>query len=246
MSLRHLTKLNDYLSILRQDKDEVQALIKDLLISVTHFFRDPDAWKVLQEQVVRPLVKKKSTEEPIRVWVAGCATGEEAYSVAMIILDELSGTRKECPVQIFASDVNRDAITVARPGAFSGNDIRGRVATADCGGISCVKAIIFASAPIFATRLFSRSTICLSRSAVFQDGSDYLPKSFDLSWTARLKKKILPLFHYALEWGRVHVSGKRCRRMWAKLAMIYTVRSRVNGGFIAGSERIGRRMFPSA
>jgi len=199
MSLRHLTRLNDYLAILRQDGDEVQALIKDLLISVTHFFRDPDAWKVLQEQVIRPLVKQKSTEEPIRVWVAGCATGEEAYSVAMLLLDEISAARKECPVQVFASDVNRDAITIARLGVFpesisadvapqrlrryfvrEGDHYRIRAELRD--------AVVFAEHNLLVDPPFSKLDLITCRNLLI-----YLD--------AEAQKKILPLFHYALNGG---------------------------------------------
>jgi two-component system, chemotaxis family, CheB/CheR fusion protein len=118
MSLRHIVEMEDYLKLLRQDNDEMIALQKDLLICVTHFFREPEAWKALQELVMRPFVKAKKYDKPVRVWVPGCATGEEAYSMAMLLLDELTASKKDGGVQIFASDVNHDAFATARLGLY--------------------------------------------------------------------------------------------------------------------------------
>jgi two-component system, chemotaxis family, CheB/CheR fusion protein len=118
MSLRHIVRIEDYLNLLRRDGDEVGALLKDLLISVTHFFREPDAWKVLHEQAIRPLIAEKNDDQPIRVWAPGCATGEEAYSIGMTVLDELSVAGKNCAVNIFASDVNKEAFASARSGLY--------------------------------------------------------------------------------------------------------------------------------
>jgi len=118
MSLRHLTKVQRYVQVLRHDPKEVRALVKDLLICVTQFFRDPEAWKVLQELVIRPLVQRKGNNETIRVWVPGCATGEEAYTLGMILLDELAAANKTCRIQMFASDVNCEAFAMARLGIY--------------------------------------------------------------------------------------------------------------------------------
>jgi two-component system CheB/CheR fusion protein len=85
MGLRHLTSAADYVDLLRRDTDEVQGLFQDLLIGVTSFFRDAAAWDALDKEVIGPLVRDKSPDEAVRVWVAGCATGEEAYSVAILL-----------------------------------------------------------------------------------------------------------------------------------------------------------------
>ncbi len=118
MSLRHIFEMEEYLKLLGNDNDEMIALQKDMLICVTHFFREPEAWKALQESVIRPFVKAKKYDKPIRVWVPGCATGEEAYSMAMLLLDELTAAKKDGGVQIFASDVNHDAFATARLGLY--------------------------------------------------------------------------------------------------------------------------------
>lgn len=77
------------------------TLFRDLLIGVTEFFRDAEAWKILETEVIAPLVAGKNRDEPIRIWIPGTSSGEEAYSMAMLVLDNLRQARKTCPVQIF-------------------------------------------------------------------------------------------------------------------------------------------------
>ena len=91
---------------------------RDLLISVTSFFRDPEAFQALETEVIAPLVRAKEPDAPLRVWSAGCATGEEAYSLAMLLLEQLAAAQKSCRVQIFATDVDEDALEVARAGIY--------------------------------------------------------------------------------------------------------------------------------
>ncbi len=118
MRLRHVEHLADYGRMLTNEPQEAAALFQDLLISVTSFFRDPEAWRLLQEKVLRPLVQGRAASSALRVWVAGCATGEEAYSVAMLLIEELRAAQKTCPLQIFASDVDGAAIDFARAGIY--------------------------------------------------------------------------------------------------------------------------------
>ncbi|HXQ20589.1 MAG TPA: chemotaxis protein CheB [Candidatus Acidoferrales bacterium] len=118
MSLRHLTDLPKYVEVLRNDPAEVTALFKDLLINVTSFFREPAAWQVLQEHVIRPVVAAKHTDVPLRVWIPACATGEEAYSIAMVLIEEIQAAGKSCRLQVFASDVDAEALERARAGIY--------------------------------------------------------------------------------------------------------------------------------
>lgn len=118
MSLRHLDELPKYVEVLRHDPAEVAALFKDLLINVTSFFREPAAWQVLQEQVIRRLVAAKDTDVPLRVWIPACATGEEAYSIAIVLIEEIAAAGKVCRLQIFASDVDAEALQTARAGVY--------------------------------------------------------------------------------------------------------------------------------
>ena len=109
-----LLELPDYLEYIRQNPDEAEMLQRDLLITVTNFFRDDDAWAVFAKDIVPQLFAGKTLADAVRVWSVGCATGEEAYSLA-IVLDEYASTLPSPPViQIFASDINEDAIATAR------------------------------------------------------------------------------------------------------------------------------------
>ena len=128
MCLHHIDGVDAYVQFLKQHPSEVTALAKDLLISVTDFFRDAEAWQALAIQVVPQIVKSKPshsnahegrlTEQSVRVWIAGCATGEEAYSIAMLFLDELRKQGKTCKLQVFASDIDTDALQYARAGRY--------------------------------------------------------------------------------------------------------------------------------
>ncbi|WP_227657605.1 CheR family methyltransferase, partial [Candidatus Magnetaquicoccus inordinatus] len=117
-ALRALPSLADYLAILREEEKELELLLKDLLIGVTHFFRDPDAYQILQQQVVPRLFANKEETQPLRVWVAGCSSGEEAYSIAMLLLEYRILNNRTNPIQIFATDLDEQALDGARSGSF--------------------------------------------------------------------------------------------------------------------------------
>jgi two-component system CheB/CheR fusion protein len=121
MGLRHVDRLVDYLTMLRAEEDELGRLAKDLLISVTSFFRDPEMFQVLQAQVIPELLRDRPADTPVRVWVPGCATGEEVYSIAMLLIEQLASLHKVCPLQIFATDLDTEALEVARRGIYPTN-----------------------------------------------------------------------------------------------------------------------------
>src|SRR5690606_9554588 len=114
--------LERYLGYLRQDTSEAHALFNDLLIGVTNFFRDSDAWQTLAELVVPRLFEDKGQDDAVRAWTIGCATGEEAYSLAILLLeqqDELGIPLVARPrIQVFASDLDEDALIRAREGLY--------------------------------------------------------------------------------------------------------------------------------
>jgi len=118
MGLRNLVDLPSYVAVLRRDEGEVNALFKDLLINVTSFFREPAAWQYLQEEVLRRVVAEKNADLPVRVWVPACSTGEEAYSMAMLLAEETQAAEKSCLLQLFASDVDAEALEAAREGVY--------------------------------------------------------------------------------------------------------------------------------
>jgi len=118
MSVRHVSDLRDYLALLRKDPAEVAALFKDLLVHVTSFFREPAAWQVLQERAIRRLIADKEPGAPLRVWVPACASGEEAYSLAMVLIEEIQAVGKNHRLQVFASDVDVETLEAARAGSY--------------------------------------------------------------------------------------------------------------------------------
>lgn len=118
MGLTAHDAVHDYVTFVRDDRHERQALARDLLISVTRFFRDAEAFDVLRREVIEPLVGAARPGETLRAWVAGCATGEEAYSLAMALFEAIAGRGVRVGVQVFATDVDQDALAVARAGLY--------------------------------------------------------------------------------------------------------------------------------
>jgi two-component system CheB/CheR fusion protein len=119
MVLHKMNKLEDYLALLRSNPPEVQALYGDILIHVTRFFRDPDSFAILEQQVFpRIMDQRRSHESPARIWIPGCATGEEPYSIAIALLEYLGEDANSVPVQIFATDVSERAVQHARTGMY--------------------------------------------------------------------------------------------------------------------------------
>ena len=110
-------QMGKYLQILRKDKGELDFLAKDLLIHVTNFFRDTKVFDILHSKIVPDLVGA-ATDRPLRVWVAGCSTGEEAYSLTMLFREALQAAKSNLKLQVFASDVDADSIAVAREGLY--------------------------------------------------------------------------------------------------------------------------------
>jgi two-component system, chemotaxis family, CheB/CheR fusion protein len=111
-------ELEDYVTYIFDHPEEMQALFGDLLISVTNFFRDPHCFKELAELVIPHLFEGQEPGNPIRVWVPGCATGEEAYSIAILLHEEAARRQARPELQIFASDIDRVALTTAREGTY--------------------------------------------------------------------------------------------------------------------------------
>jgi two-component system, chemotaxis family, CheB/CheR fusion protein len=118
MGIIHIDSMSLYLDHLRQHPEEVTALYKDLLISVTAFFRDPEAYEILEKELIPSLLARHHNDLPIRVWVPGCATGEEAYSIAMLLFEGLASAKAHMKIQVFASDIDVDAIEIARAGVY--------------------------------------------------------------------------------------------------------------------------------
>ncbi|MFU8815856.1 MAG: chemotaxis protein CheB [Pseudomonadales bacterium] len=125
MALRGLRSLEEYAEILRSDAVESRELAEDILIHVTSFFRDPDAFEALKQQVLPKLLDHKDDDGEIRVWVAGCSTGQEAYSLGMCLIECLADQKKQVPIKIFGSDLSERAVATARAGLYEDADLEG-------------------------------------------------------------------------------------------------------------------------
>lgn len=118
MGIAQLITVEEYVRHLKQSPQEIKALYKDLLISVTKFFRDPEAFEVLRKKLIPDIFAQASAEQPVRIWVAGCATGEEAYSVAILCADHIEHSKKNADVKIFATDLDKEALDHAGRGIY--------------------------------------------------------------------------------------------------------------------------------
>ena len=126
LALRNVESLEEYGKLLEKESAEVMALQRDLLISVTSFFRDADAFENLKRIAFPRILQGRVENDTIRVWVAGCATGEEAFSIAILLQEYLSETGTAFPVQIFASDISLPSIEKARTGKYPREHSGGR------------------------------------------------------------------------------------------------------------------------
>jgi two-component system CheB/CheR fusion protein len=125
MALNNINKPEIYLKFLRENMDEQDALYNDMLISVTNFFRDPASFELLCNTIFPMLIEQKDGNEPLRIWIAGCATGEEAYSMAMCLQEYLGDKAAAMKIQIFATDISERAIAKARSGIYRPSDLQG-------------------------------------------------------------------------------------------------------------------------
>ncbi|HYC60762.1 MAG TPA: CheR family methyltransferase, partial [Thermoanaerobaculia bacterium] len=119
MVIREIGRLTEYARVLHEEAEEADALLRELLISVTNFFRDREVWDMVERTLVPKLFEGKGAGDHLRVWVAGCATGEEAYSMAILLADEATRIGSSAEIQIFATDLDEDAIARARNGYYT-------------------------------------------------------------------------------------------------------------------------------
>ena len=197
MLLHRFEGLQEYLAHLREDPAEVKALYRDVLISVTSFFRDPEALETLKSTVLKELLTDRSQNNPLRVWVLGCSTGEEAYSIAMAIVECCAGQASQVPIQIFATDLNELGIEKVRSGLYSKNIAQDvsperlrRYFVETDSGYQVTKSIremcVFARHNVGRDPPFSRMDLISCRNLLI-----YMEPS--------LQRKVVPLVHYALK-----------------------------------------------
>ncbi|MBK6263501.1 PAS domain-containing protein [Marivirga sp. S37H4] len=121
MTINKISSLKDYIDYIQENTAELEILANDFLISVTKFFRDKEAFEVLKEKVIPEIIKNKLMVDTLKIWVVGCATGEEAYSIAILIMEHLTKLKKNLEVKIFASDIDKGALAIASKGVYNAN-----------------------------------------------------------------------------------------------------------------------------
>jgi len=199
MSVNQIALIDDYVRYLQRDPEEIDALFRDLLIGVTNFFRDPEAFQALEEQVIPLLFARKSTTGGVvRIWVAGCSTGEEAYSLAILLQERMEALKQSYTVQVFATDIDSRAIAVARAGLYplgiAADLTPPRLARffspePEAQGYRVHKGIrdmlVFSEQDLTRDPPFSRLDLITCRNLLIYLNAD-------------LQKRLMPLFHYAL------------------------------------------------
>ena len=119
LQVHGLSEMGPYVDLLRSRPEEVQALLRDLLITVTNFFRDKEAFRYLEKEIIPQLFRDKTAKDRVRVWSCGTGTGEEAYSLAMLLIEQRTILKSAAKIQVFASDINEIAVRAARAGIYS-------------------------------------------------------------------------------------------------------------------------------
>jgi two-component system, chemotaxis family, CheB/CheR fusion protein len=199
MQVLQLASVSQYIDRLRQDGAEVDRLFRDLLIGVTHFFRDPEAWQSLATEVIPRLVEYAVVAGELRIWIPGCATGEEAYSLAILLKEEMSLRDARPKVQIFAGDIDDEALAFARqaryPDGIAEHLTQARLArffVKHKHGYQVAKEIremvIFSAHDLIKDPPFSRLDLIISRNLLIYLETD-------------LQRFVTNLFHYALRRG---------------------------------------------
>ena len=208
MAVHQVNRLDDYLRYLQLTKAEVDALFRDFLIGVTNFFRDSEVFDTLQEQTIPKLFAGKVSGGAIRVWVPGCSTGEEAYSIAMLLREYMEDRKESFRVQVFATDIDREAIAQARAGIYPSSIIadvsperlahffeqEGPDGTAYRIHKIIRDMLIFSEHDVVKDPPFSKLDLISCRNLLIYLGPE-------------LQKRLIPLFHYALNPGGVLLLG---------------------------------------
>lgn len=205
LMLNHSDNLDAYVKTVSTDPEELNLLYKDLLIGVTRFFRDPEAFQLLEEKIIPDLLLKVTSQHEVRVWSAGCATGEEAYSIAMLIHERLTMMNRPINVKIFATDVHRASLDAASSGIYEMSSIGGlstarveRYFTQTRDGYRISQElrnmVVFAPHNLIKDAPFTRLDLISCRNMMI-----YLQPL--------AQKKVLSLFHFGLKTGGVLFIG---------------------------------------
>jgi two-component system CheB/CheR fusion protein len=206
MVLHRLERKKHYLQLLQERQEELNALFQDMLINVTSFFRDPEVFNNLKTKIFPKLVKEREPAASIRIWVPGCSTGEEAYSLAICLMEVLGEMSSTAPVQVFATDVNESALEKARAGIYPESialdvfpeRLQRFFSRTDSGAYQISKQIretcIFAKQNLVKDPPFSQLDLISCRNVLI-----YMKPV--------LQKRVMPIFHYALKHSGYLVLG---------------------------------------
>ena len=199
IQIQQAPSVADYLAYLERNAAEVELLHGDLLIGVTHFFRDPDVFTALAQEVIPALFEGEDSSAPVRIWVPGCASGEEAYSIAIQVREHASRIDSRRPIRIFATDIDGELLATARQGLYS-EEIRDQVSperlerffTREGGSYQVVKEL---------RELCTFSEHSLIKDPPFSSLDLISCRNLLIYLSGELQKKLVPLFHYALRPG---------------------------------------------
>jgi len=205
MNVHETRDIDSYLKYLQEHPEEVTMLFKELLIGVTNFFRDPDAFDLLKRKVLPSLLEDKPEGYQVRIWVPGCSTGEEVYSIIILLREYMDELKREFKVQIFGTDIDEDAISVARSGIYPGNiaiDVNAErlrkffVREESFYRIrkDIREAAVFAVQNVIRDAPFTKLDMLSCRNLLIYLDSD-------------LQSRLIPLFHYSLKPGGILFLG---------------------------------------
>ena len=207
MALHQLLDHDEYFQYARENPVEVEGLFRDLLIGVTNFFRDPEAFRILEEKVIPRLMKEKGAHDHFRVWVCGCSTGEEAYSIAILLQEHLEASKRALKVQVFATDIDHLAIEQARAGIFPAS------IAADVSAARLTHFFIHdQERDVYRVQKVIRDMLVFSEQDAIKDPPfsklDLIScRNLLIYLNGEVQRKLIPLFHYALNPGGVLFLG---------------------------------------
>lgn len=185
MAVQQIDSIESYIILLQKTKNEVETLFRDLLIGVTNFFRDPETFTELEKTVIPTLFKEKKANDGIRVWSTGCSTGEEAYSIAILLYEQMEERKQNYSIQIFATDIDKNAITAARAGIYPSSITADLTPESYRINKNIRDMLIFSEHNVIKDPPFSKLDFISCRNLMIYMSSD-------------LQKKVIPMFHYAL------------------------------------------------
>jgi two-component system CheB/CheR fusion protein len=200
-----INDMDRYLAILRAQPGELNLLAKDLLINVTSFFRDPKVFDFLATQIIPGLVQGRTSNQPLRIWIAGCSTGEETYSLVMLLREAITAEQSNIKLQVFASDVDADAVAMAREGLYP-KSIEADVSPARLARFFSKEeqsyrisselraAVVFTVQDLLADPPFSRLDLISCRNLMIYLGQE-------------AQAKVVSIFHFALREGGILLLG---------------------------------------